>query len=935
MSTGLFDQLPLPKNSITSNRNNDALAKDFREVFSFYDFLQNQETRLTPQQYNAAYKNYLNIWSEVKKASESERVQLIKDRYVELLKDISLNYLSFEERRFLKLADFNDPNDLDIILPLYSKKIIDICKYHTEKREKTKQAANKNQERGTKNSVEYAVHDSVTDYVFLGDDDSLNYNFPKLNVDEIISTLDIEIEELIDVYTTYLDNDPSQTYENYGVKNDLRKQLFTSNSNDIDGNLFLDFDAATRKYIFEILSIFLKETGRVFSINYDITKVDLNCKSGDKLFDLISKYKDYAENILDLKSELIKKFIGADFYYIKTGDSINDITSGKLFEAYNPSGNLLNRHFPSTATLEEDSHLITLRKLGLFFKPEKTGLLYFSVPKNHFEIDYSKLEPNKLYIYPDPNRYGNTAGLTNTIDTEYPLIHTQDYTPTIKNISNGFANGDISTSPTEQNFYGYIAKNQLANSKVVNKKGLSLNFLSLANKGTVKRWNSDIFGNQFVLLEPTTFKTYNDSRTTLNENVTSFKIYDGGVMLHDDGSQLSVLCSTDIPQWPGFIFSSRYYYNILIDAGVGGIVNGAMIRPIKAPRLYDGLLFTAPAYATYTYDICLSASGWTDYDLLIDCGFYTDSITYEASFTFSYILSSILYAEFDGGSIIQDEVYEEFNSTKNVFLKEVQNGRYTQTTNVDSISGKEIYVRNIKDNTVSKINDSFNNILKKYNYHSQLSSELIYKIEDFNIYTDILYIRTENYAIFEKYKFDGNFNPANTPSNVLSGNLSDPFFFEDKNYSLICTVEISGSHLIESNVVPSIYKVYYNNSQIEKIDYTLNDELSDAFLNSLPVVYTRVSKPVLTYNSRNKIWAISTTLFDNNNIPYIYQIFFKFDNISATILNTNLICLMKQNSYKTIDIYNDEHNALFNFNKLNSLCRITKNSNERSLEFYE
>jgi hypothetical protein len=936
VSTGLLEYLPLPRNSITSNRINDPLAKDFREVFSFYDFLQNQETRLTPQQYNAAYKNYLNVWSDVKKSSESEKVQLIKDRYVELLKDISLNYLSFEEKRFLKLADFNDPHDLDIILPLYSKKIIDICKYHTEKREKTKHATSKNQERGTKNSIEHVIHDSLTDYVFVGDDNDLNYNFPKLNVDEIIRTLDIEIEELIDVYTTYLDNDPNLGYENYDTKNELRKELFTSNSNDIDGNLFLDFDAATRKYIFDILSIFLKETGRVFSINYDITRVNLNCKSGDKLYDLVTKYKDYAENILELKSELIKKFIGTDFYYIKTGDSINDITTGKLFEAYNPSGNLLNRHFPSTASIEEDSQLITLRKLGLFFRPEKTGLLYFSVPKNNYQIDYSKLEPNKLYIYPDPNRYGNTAGLTNNYYSDYPLIHTQDYTPVIKNVSNGFANGDIFSNPTEQNFFGYIAKNQLANSKVINKKGLELNFLSLSNKGSISRWNSDIFGNQFALFEPTKFKSYTDKRSSLNENLTTYNVYDGGVMLFDDDTQLSVLCSSDKSGWPGFIFSSRYYYNILLEGGIGGIVNGVMIRPITAPRLYDGLLFTTPASDTYTYDICLTASGWTSYDLLIDCGFYTDAISYEASFSFGYILSSIQYKELDGGSIIQDEVYSEFDSTKNILLKELQNDRYTKTTNAISITGKEIYVRNIKDNTVSNIRDSFSDILKKYNYHTSLSSELIYNIEDFNVYTDILYIRTSNYAIFEKYKFDGSFNPANTPSSILSGNLSEPFFFEDKNYSLICTLEISGSNILSSNIIPNFYKINYSNTQIEKIDYVLIDGLSaDIFTNPLPVVYTRVSKPILTYNSRNKIYTIASTLFDNNNIPYIYQIFFKFDNITINILNTNLICLMKEKTYKTIDILNDEHDVLFNFNRLNRACKIIKNTSERSLEFYE
>lgn len=936
MSTGLNEQLPLPSNSITKNRINNATAKDFKEAFSFYDFLQNTEIRLTHQQYNAAYKNYLFVWSTVKKNSSSESQQLIKERYIELLKDISLNYLTLEERRFLKLADFNDDNDLDIIIPLYSKKIIEICKYHSEKREKTKQSANKNQERGTKKSVESAIYDSLTDYVLVSDDQNLAYNFPRLKIDEIISTLDIEIEELIDVYTTYLDNDPDSGHELYDTKNVLRQQLFAANTNNIDGNIFLDFDAATTKYIFEILDIFLKETGRVFSINYDITKANLNCKSGEKLFNLISKYKDYAANILDLKSILIKKFIGADFYYVKTGNSKNDIETGKLFEAENPSGNLLNRHFPSTASIEEDSQLKTLRKIGLFFKPEKTGLLYFSVPKNHYEIDYSKLEPNKLYIYPDPNRYGNTTGLTNRYFNEYPLIHTQDYTPIIKKLSDGFSEGDIFSNPYEQNFYGYIAKNQIANSKIINKKGLELGFLSIANKGKITNWQSDIYGNQFALFEPTEFKKYSDQRFTKNQSVTSFSKYDGGIFLFDDNTQLPALCSSDKSVWPGNIFSSNYYYNILLDGGVGGAVNGLMIRATTSNIIYDGLTFDIPDTATFLLKINPFDLGFGSPDIIYNCGSFFEAITFDATFTQNYILSSILFEDVDGGNFIQNEIYEEFDSTKNIFLNEIEENCNTQTKNLSSISRKEIYVKNIKDNTISIINDAFINILKKYNYNNTLSAELIYDIMNFGVFNDILYIKTKNYVIFDKYGFDGKFKSLNTPSNILSGNLSEPFFFENKKYSLICKIDISNVGFINSKISPTIYKISYNDANIEEISYIFDKNLlgNEEFNNPLPVIFTRVSKPIITHNSRNKMHAICCTLYDNNNMPYIYEIFFKYNNNELLILKANLISMMKAGTYNTVDFINNQHSSLFDINLINPECNYDFDILEGSLNFY-
>jgi hypothetical protein len=170
----------------------------------------------------------------------------------------------------------------------------------------------------------------------------------------------------------------------------------------------------------------------------------------------------------------------------------------------------------------------------------------------------------------------------------------------------------------------------------------------------------------------------------------------------------------------------------------------------------------------------------------------------------------------------------------------------------------------------------------------------------------------------------------------LSGNLSDPFFFENKNFALMCNVEILTSNdLFSVQIVPHLYKIYYSDTHIEYINYTLNPNLSsDAFKNKIQVSYTRVSSPTITYNSRNKIYAICCTLYDGNNVPYIYQIFLNFDEIQATILKVNLISLMEANSYKTVDIYNNEHISIFNFTKLNNQCVIAVNPEDRCLDFY-
>ena len=888
MATGLTLQLPLPENSITSLGSNDPLALDFKNVFSFFDFLTNVKIRLNPNQYNSAYKNYINAWNDIKKTNFTYRKKLIREKYIDLLKDISLNYLTYEERRFLSLANFDDPSDLDIIIPLYSRKILEICKFYSDKRERLKYSNYKNQERGTKNSLENAVIENLADYVIASDDENLIYNNLKNDIDGIINNLDIEIEDLYDLYTTYFDNDPNKSATDYATKTALRESLFSANQNSIDGDIFYDFDEATKKYIFYILDIYLKEIGSKILINYDLTQVNLNCQTGDKLYNLVSSYKDDAARILNLKSQLIKKYIGADFYYIKTGDDTSSYEYNILFKADNPSGNLLNRHFPGTASVEETSNLVSLRKLGLFFKPEKTGLLYFSTPENKFHVDTAKLEPNKLYIFPDPNLYGNTTGLTNNFYEDYPLIHIQEYRKNIKNISDGVAQGDPKVNAYNQNFYAYFAKNQIAFTNTENEKTFTFDFLAIANHGKIKKWHDDYYGNQFALFAATKFKTYKDTRSTVSLPITSYELYDGGPINFDDNRSLPI--ST-------LIFNSSNYYNILFDGGIGGIDdNGIMLFP---------------------------------------------SIANPAEFTYDYVLSSITYKLFDGGTFDQEELYNEFDSLKNIYLNQNFDEYDTTTTIKNSISQNIIYIKNAYDQNIYTITDSFSSIYKKYINNTSLYDELTSSVIDFNLYNDIICIQTKNYSIFEKYKFDKIFTPVTPYTNFLSSTnynferISKPFFFEFRDYSMVVKMSISAQGSFACKFVPEIYKIKYDTGLIEKLDieYDVKINADNILKNTLPVIFNRINEPILSYNSRNKLFAINVCVYDNNNIPYIFQIYFKYDDLNLVIMNSKLICLLKEGSFRTINFVDSTYTNLLSVNK-NNITTISITPSDRYIEFY-
>ena len=541
--------------------------------FSFFNFLKNVNANLSPLQLNDLYVDYIKQWSLKKNNTLEESNNVIQERYLSLLKDITLKYSTLDEKRFLSNIDFNDPCDLDIIIPFYSKKIREVCDFYSQKREKLKFKIEKNKIKGIPTSLEKSVYETITDVIFS---DVLEVGTYQKLVDEkeLLRDLNIEVEELYDLYTSYLDNNPNESYTTYDVKTELRKRLFSANLNAIDADIFINFDQAITNQLFENVRVFLTELGRIFTINYDLNSVNLNCKPDEKLYDLVSNNKPKAERLVTLKGDLIKKYIGCDFYYITTGSTITDVTSSILFKADNPSGNLLNRHFPTTATIEEESDLQSCRRIGLFFTPEKNSILYYSVPDKKYKIDESKLEANKLYIFPDPDRYGNTIGLSRVFDTEYPLIHIADYTRSVKNESCVSVEGDINSNPFSQDFYAYFSKNQLHNNLTTNEEGLKTNFSKLYYLGVLVKWGTDIYGNQYGLFKNKSKKNLVDKTLNVSLSVDICEDYDGGPISFFQNGPLPEAVLLGDPKWvhPN-VYNSEYYYNIGIEGSVGKTVN--------------------------------------------------------------------------------------------------------------------------------------------------------------------------------------------------------------------------------------------------------------------------------------------------------------------------------------------------------------------------
>lgn len=927
-----------PLYSITNPNTQEGEALDVQSPFTFYDFIKYSQREVSPTQFNDAYQQYLIEWGTVKNYNENQLDQLVRDRYVELLQDISLNHLSSDEKRFILAIDFSDPEDLDIVIPFYSKKLVEICNFYASKREKLKKRIDVVKQKGNKTSIEDAAYEAVTEYLYVTDDESLDYNHPAIQVDQIIKTAQIEIEELYDLYASYLDNDPSKTYGDYDVQTSLRQSEYTANTNSIEADAFLNFNAAVKRYIFEHVSIYLRELYGNFTINYNIDAVDLNCRQNDKLFDFISQNRDEATKILLLKKQLIQKYIGSDFYYYTTDSTTTFVTSGTLFTSQYPSKNLLNRHFPTTASVEETSKLFSIRQVGTFFKPEKNGLLYFTTPTNTYRVDYSKLEPNKTYIIPDPKLYGNTTVLTNTVDTEYPLKHIANFDSNVRNAGCFAAEGDIKTNPFNQEFYAYYSKNQLCDNIQTNLQGLSTNLASVDSIGACVQWSCDVFGNQFGLFKSSSQAPLNDARSAAtSQALTSYSVYDGGILIFQDGSPIPDPIHADYPGWitPN-IFASNYYYNALFDGGIGNIIQGVMIRPMMARKVYDGLFYDLPPDAQYSLIINNISNTFSNGLLVIDGGFYTDAIVYEADFSYTYVLSSIQYLDMDGGPIESYvEVELAHDTGKNLVINEnIQGKQTTQTTLTATTEDRScVYVKNISTGIVSHLSAALSAVTIKYN--DEIQYELIHHVDSFNVYNDIVFFHTPNYFVVDKIDFDGesistkSYTNSYIHINSLSSvaNVSSPFFFEARDYCLVCVVSALSADSNNSALLPTIYYVDYESASMSKIEI---DEFDlNVFINPFDVKFTKISKPILTYNSRNDIYAATTTVFDSNNLSYVFQVMFSYDQQKIYIKGVKMVDMVQDGAVETVNWYDLDNIDMMETNFVSyAEASITVNNNQ-------
>ena len=341
---------------------------DFKAWLTYF-----KDTSVSLETYKNSFKEYINNWNEIKNTFLLNQNNLVKENYITVLKELSVDVFTEQERRFLNAVDFNDPDQVNSVLPLVSRKLKKLSTYYSSFREKIKTQPRRNNTFSSSSGIKSFLITLFRDLLLYNSKTISIFNENLVDKSFVLSNTNFVIEELYDNYQDYFDLDsslPSSLYE-YGGK--VREDQWKSNTNDFDPDLFNNYDRSATKilssyeYVIEgfISNLSLPVALSANDVQYYKNKDFKNQINTGNLEDLN----------LDNKKKLFEKFIGSDWYYFNT---LLPGLSSKLIEAKNESINFFNRNNVSTGTNPNVENLLPETLIGGYYTPQYLGSLLYN-----------------------------------------------------------------------------------------------------------------------------------------------------------------------------------------------------------------------------------------------------------------------------------------------------------------------------------------------------------------------------------------------------------------------------------------------------------------------------------------------------------------------------------------------------------------------------
>lgn len=826
---------------------------DYDSPMSFLTFIKTISVSFEPDNLQNYYNFYLKEWNQSSNSKDSDNRAIIVDRYRDFIKDISLNYTTLEERKFLSTIDFNDPYDLDIVLSFYSRKLKEISQYYNSKREDVKFELTKKKILGTNLGIENKIRELSINYLENFQDGPILYD-----INLIKSQIEIELEEIFDGYPHYFNQIPDPSvYDN--------KDL------DYGADIFLKSNAELISEIFSGVSDELKQLKEV-----------------DQLF--------------DTKRDLSQASVSTDFYYISTGNTVTDFISGKLFDATKAAQNLINRNYPTTASTGRSINLKTPRELG-FFTPSKNGMIFLDGVNSRYEINFANLAPNSIYYFSDPSITGVNGDV---------LVFYADDSLLKRNFSSGKANNQPTQTDDGASYNGYVSK---LNPKEIEyfsevfdrghisdaKKDIYSNIFGLfkidpnfneeivnVNTNAIKSLlfnGHDFYDLQYGEGFEFDYSVYDDTSytETLRSSLTSFSttfsstssqytlffryfapyeelispssenlnteyiIRDAAFFRKNDDSSYDDPISSDLFAFPG---SGTYYFTELLEAGLydNSPITRALVDPLYPTQIAD---FTQGIRPT---EINLVES--------IDGGNFSD----EFDFEFSLTQPSYMY----DGTLLSSTQYT---------LPSIDNSTYNER--LDLVG--RMFVQNGSSRVASPLLNALPYLTTRHT--TPVQSQLSSYISKFELAYDTLFIQTSSYLVIEKIVMDnGQFSDPKTTTYSLShttNNFNKITNRFKKGNSVYYAILRTSSDYLSSNdykVYPEIYKFDLVNFENNKVFPLTDSFVTDFFsISGRDIRYVMADTPTLTYSSRNNLFNVSFLLKDQNNLLYLHE--YDFDEM--------------------------------------------------------
>lgn len=437
---------------------------DRNAPLTFTEWLQyNNYLYTNTEDFLTRYQSYLNNWFAVTNTSQVDSEEIVKQYYIILINEIVLNYTTIDEKRYLQNLDFTNNRDLALAIPFFAKKIKDICLYYCSLRETATTAALQYNLKGSNYGIEQTLYNLFINT--LGTDDiTADINTLQLSLSTIRNNTTFEVEDMYDTYSNYYDIDPLAPASAYNSNNDLRSKYFSLNQYTLDPDLFLNVNYSILRAILSY-PFYLIELGENLTITPAVNSNQISYLKDSDYTDLVAVSSIEALS-LTIKAQGIQKYMGADIYYVQTDSSGTQQISGLLCKAESEFANFLNKRFPTIAAIPSEEFLKTDKEIGLFFKPDKLGVSTFTNFKFTPSIDLEKLEPNTVYYFPDPYKYGNVSSNTN-LSFKTPFTFTEDTAFNKIDFANSFEFGDSITDSFFQTFRAYQSREQSVDQPIV------------------------------------------------------------------------------------------------------------------------------------------------------------------------------------------------------------------------------------------------------------------------------------------------------------------------------------------------------------------------------------------------------------------------------------------------------------------------------------